>query len=550
MSFIGAGIAQGAANVSEYVRGAEERDLRMAEAKLRQKTAEAQFKQQQDAAPLQADMMKQQFEQLQMQTKQMQAQMFKATTYDAFRLYNADKDPKHLNNLVQQAKSSPVGSSLFGKTARVDAITNSPEHVKLLGEAGITDVDGLLQNKDLAGQFVVMTDVNGGQSLLDMNQVYAGTGFAGQLANEELTRLSQQALIAQRLREGNSVSRTTALERLSKQMSEDLGIPVYEAYERLSKKQTSAGSEKERLAQEILRQNPDLDYLEAYEQASAMGRAGSEVERTAKVLSEKEGRPYTEVLRELQQEKQATSAQKDIGAANDTRQELEAAFDGKYFETNFADPAARRKALPMVTAIEKLTGRELTTEDKRVARQIRTLTALGNQGGKLTDAELGPIDTLLRDTKSYFYDDLGGDKNAVAAYSTFRNIARNALFGASLTEGEIKAFNESMGTLSKQPGTVLTKLRVQMDNLRNDLQAIYDFNDEYVSHFYLGKGLDELDQSLEAIDERIQFLSKADKNAETGRAGTMQVPRAPVTAPRDPSMPRKPLGEIFGAPKQ
>jgi hypothetical protein len=89
-----------------------------------------------------------------------------------------------------------------------------------------------------------------------------------------------------------------------------------------------------------------------------------------------------------------------------------------------------------------------------------------------------------------------------------------------------------------------------MDNLRNDLQSIYDFNDEYVSHFYLGKGLDELDQSLEAIDERIQFLSKADRNAETGRADSMQVPRAPVTAPRDPSMPRKPLGEIFGAPKQ
>lgn len=546
MDYLGLGIAQGAANVGEYVRGREERELRLEEAKLRQQSAAAQFKQQQELAPLAADQARLQLEQLQMQTKQMQAQMFRSTAYDAFRLYNADNDPKHLNVLVQQAKNSPVGQSLFGRTARVDEVSNLPAHRKLLQEAGIQDVDGLLDSPELKGQFIVMTDTQGQQSLLDMAQVYAGTGFTQFMADEELKRLNTQSLITQRLRQGNSVNRTTALERLSKEMADELGIPVYEAYERLTKKQNKGGSERERLAEQIMSENPGMDYLEAYEQAATLGRAGSETERTARQVAKDEGRDYTEVLRELQQEKQRTTAQKDIEAANTARQQLDDTFKGKYFETSFADPEARRKAQPLVTAIEKLTGRELTTEDKRVARQIRTLTALGKQGSEVTEAETGPIDTVLRDVKSYFYDELGGNKQAVAAYAAFRNIARNALFGASLTEGERAEFDKSLSTLSKQPGTVLSRLRVQMDNIKNDLQAIYDFNDEHVSHFYLGKGLDELDDSITAIDERLKYLDRV--TAGEGKGSTVKLPAAPL--PREPGAPRKPLDEIFSGARQ
>ncbi len=544
MDYLGLGIAQGAANVGEYVRGREARELQLEEARLRQQSAKAQFEQQQKLAPLAADQARLQLEQLQLQTRQMQAQMFKNTTFDAFRLYNADNDPKHLNVLVQQSKTNPAAQSLFGTTARVDAISDAPTHRKLLQEAGIQDIEGVLANPELAGQFIVMTDTQGQQSLLDMAQVYAGTGFTQFMADEELKRLNTKSLITQRLRQGNSVNRTTALERLSKEMADELGIPVYEAYERLTKKQNKGGSERERLAEQIMQQNPGKDYLEAYEEAANLGRAGSEVERTAKKLAEDEGRPYTEVLRELQQEKQRTSAQKDVAAANETRQQLDDAFNGAYFEADFSNPAERRKAQPMVTAIEKLTGRELTTEDKRVARQIRTLTALGRQGSEVTEQETGPIDTILRDVKSYFYDELGGNKQAVAAYAAFRNIARNALFGASLTEGETKAFNESMATLSKQPGTVLSRLRVQMDNIKNDLQAIYDFNDEHVSYFYLGKGLDELDDSISAIDERLNYINRV--VAGEGKGSSVKLPAAPIT-PREPGAPRKSLDEIFGA---
>lgn len=543
MSFVGLGIAQGAANVAEYERGREGRELAMQEAKLRQQASEAQFKQQQELAPMQMDEAKLQLQQLQMQTRQMQAAMFKNTSYEAFRLYNSDKDPRHLNALVTQAKSSPVGASLFGNTARVDAVSSTPEHKKLLQAAGIEDVDGLLADKNLAGQFVVMTDVNGGQSLLDMAQVYAGTGYTQHMADEELKRLNTQSLITQRLREGQSVSKTTALERLSKEMAEDLQIPVYEAYERLTKKDSKGGSERERLAEQIMEQNPGMDYLEAYEQAATLGRAGSEVERTARNVAEKEGRDYTEVLRELQQEKQRTSGQKDVEAANQYRQDLDKTFGDKYFDTDFADPANRRKAQPLVTAIEKLSGRELTTEDKRDARQIRTLTSLGAKGSEISDAEAGPIDTLLRDVKSYFYDDLGGNKEAVAAYAAFRNIVRNGLFGASLTAGETAEFDKSLSTLSKQPGTVLSRLRVQMDNIRNDLQAIYDFNDEHVSHFYLGKGLDELDDSIVALDERLKFLNRV--TANQGKTVTLPA-KAIQPAAREPGAPRKSLDEIFG----
>lgn len=548
MSYVGLGIAQGAADVQKHVQGQELRELQLTEARQRQQQSKAQFDTSQAAAATSGSVAKEQLEQMQMQTRQMQQELFKRDMYDSFRLYDADRDTKHLNNLVKSAKVNPAGQKLFANVTRADQLSDTPDHRKLVQQYGINDFDGLIADKKLASNFFVSTDNKGQQTLVDVPLLYAGTGYTKYMKDEELKVAQQQALVTQRLRSGTSVSKSNLLEKLAQQMAEDLDIPLYEAYKRLEQGDSKTGSSAaERLAKSIQEENPDLSYLEAYEQGLTMSRAGSEVERTAKKVSEQEGRDYTEVLRELQTEKQRTSSQKDATAAKTARQELDKAFGGqdKYFSANMADPANRRKAQDYVNEIEKLADKPLTSEDKRAARQMRTLTALGaNAGEGITGEEAGPLDTLLRDTKSYFYDELGGNKEAVAAYEAFRNVARNALFGASLTGNETAAFDKAMGKMSQQTGPILSKLKVQMENIKNDMQAIYDFNDEHVAHFYLGKGLGELDDSILAIEDRLKMLQRTTKAATVDGSQIMVNPK-PVAA-REPGAPRPALSDILG----
>lgn len=548
MDFTGAALAKGARNVQLYAQGAEERELRISEAKQRQARGAEQFKTGQEAAGVNLESAQQQLERQKMQTKALQQDLFKRSMFDTFNLYESGGNVRHLNTLIGEAKKNPAGQKIFQNTARADKLTNTPEHIKLLQQNGIQDAEGVINNPEVAKGYFVSTDTAGKQSLVNTAALYAGTGYTKYMTNEQLEMAQQQALITSRLKAGNSVTKTQTMTKLAKEMAVDLDIPVWEAYQRLeSNSSSSGGSAKERLAKQVMEDNPDMTYLDAYEEASRLSSTGTETERAAREIATKEGREYTEVLSELRAEKQRTTGQKDLEAADTARTELDTAFDGSYFETSMADPKNRRKAQPLVNAIEKLSDKELTTEDKRVARQIRTLTALGTNAGEgISAEEAGPLDTLLRDTKSYFYDDLGGDKEAVAAYASFRNVARNALFGASLTENEIKAFNDSMGKISQQPGAIISKLKVQMQNLKADMQAIYDFNDEHVAHFYLGKGLDELDDSILAIDDRLDMLRRTDKASRS--VDPSKDPNSIMVSPkpREPGAPRPALSDILG----
>ena len=530
-AFIGAGIAQGAANVMEYDRGRKDRELRRREAEVRVKQAE-------DFAPMQKTEAELQLEQLKLQTRQLQTQFFKNQTFDAFRMYEADGDTTHLNSFLQQTRQSPAGGSLFKNVVRVDRL--SSQDAPLLAQAGIADAENFLKDPNLAKQFVVTTFADGNKGLVDMEKMYAGTGFANSLAAEQTEMMSQRALAISRLRQGESVERLSALERVAKQMSAELGIPEWEAYERLKGSSSRAqGSELERLAKEIQLQNPGMDYLQAFEQAVQTRSTGSETERAARLEAENSGRDYNEVLQETRRRQQAPTSVKEASEANLATEQLQEAFGGNFYSTDFSDANNRRLAQPFIRTIEKTVGATFSEEDKRTMRAVRQLTTLGGRAGeKITDQETGIIDRMLSGVNAYISDNVTDGKSGVAAYETFRNILRNSLFGSALTKQENAAFDTAVGNLGQQKGPVLNKLNEQMRTIQAQLKSIATMGDETLSHYYVGADQEKIDDIITAIDERINRIRQLSDSKDA------PAPLVPVQ--RQPGATRRPLNEIFG----
>ena len=128
----------------------------------------------------------------------------------------------------------------------------------------------------------------------------------------------------------------------------------------------------------------------------------------------------------------------------------------------------------------------------------------------LTSEVTGLFDTWFRDLKKYVTDDVAEvDKQAAAsAYGAFRNTVRHALFGSALTDGEIKAFNEAFGTLKQSYPAVVTQFKTALQQTRSKLNTISQLNNPYLAHYYLGKSADELDVVIGRLDERIEYMSK------------------------------------------
>lgn len=516
-AFFGAGIAKGASDVQDWERNREMRELQRRE-------AEQRLTLNQQAADTNQAISAEQLKQLQLQTQQLAQQQFRSDTFNALRLYESDGDPRHLNSYLQQAKQSPVGGGMFSNVARVDRLTSNDS--EMLKQLGVQDTEGLIKNPDLAKQFVVATFSDGEKGLIDMEKLYAGTGFSNQLASEQAGLLSTRALAISRLRQGERSDRLSSMERVAKAMAEDLGIPMWQAYEKLKQGNTKqTGSELERLAGTIMEQNPGMDYLDAYEQAVSMRSTGSEIERAARAQSEATGEDYNAVLQRMRKEKDAPSSVKEATAANEATEQLQDAFGGKFYETDFSDPNNRRIAQPYIRTLEKTTGAKFSEEDKRQFRLARQLTGLGARAGDaITPEETGLIDSMLSDLQSYISDEVTDGKKGVAAYESFRNVVRNALFGSALTNAEIEAFNKAAGTLGQQQGPVLAKLGEQLRIIRDNLGGVAQMNDEALSHYYLGADQEKLSDIIYALDQRIQRIGKI--NASKGQAAPM-VPATP-----------------------
>ena len=208
-----------------------------------------------------------------------------------------------------------------------------------------------------------------------------------------------------------------------------------------------------------------------------------------------------------------TTTQKEVADVQTLRKGLDEMnwLDTSVKEMSSVDRA--RVYRDYISPLEDLRNFKLSTEDKRTVRNLRDLTALGHKAGtELTPDETGLLDNSLNQFKKYIFDEVGG-KKATSSYETFRNIFRNALYGASLTQAEIQAFNKAAGTLGQQFQPVMAQLQTQMETIKSNLESIRDLNDPDIAHYYLGAPIEDIDDAIMAIEERLN-----DPRLRLGRA--------------------------------
>lgn len=470
---IAAGLVQGASGVSEYAQNLQERQQRLAMANQQRQMGEIQLQEYKQNAPLRQQTEELKLQQYEAQVRDMQAKFAKSTIFDALQLFEGDGNPGHLNNALQLLKNNPVAQSWVGGAVRFDQVSTAD--AKLLQQAGIKDVQGFLQHPEMTRSIAVLTNAEGEKTLVDMNQLKAGMGYTNYMQDQELDRMAKRALMLKRLQLGGSVEKETQADRVIKQlMEEDPTLSYTDAYSLYKNPNPRSGSTQlERTAEELRKNNPGMTYEESLTQASTVSSP--------------------------------TGKQKDMQAADEAKTALDDQFGGSFLSADLSDPKIRSKAEPLVRRIERFSGAEMDATQKKRVAEIRQLITLGKAGSELTPAETGPLDSLLRDGRKYISDNIEGT-DATAAYQAYRNLVRNALFGASLTNNEQAEFDKAFGTLKEQTGPVLAKLRTQMQMLQDELGAIYDSGDEYVMKYRLGMDSDRLVQVMNALDQRLEMF--------------------------------------------
>lgn len=502
MRNLGLGITEAA---KAFTQG-DVRAAQRAEAKLRIKQADAMTGQVDERADIE-------LQQLRNQARQANAATVRQMSFDAFTRYQGDNDVRHLNNFFKEVRKNPMGKQ-FANTVRVEPLTKNQQNDNLLRKAGFNNPDEVYKDPKLASQFVVAVRPDGTTELSDMEQVYAATGFTRHMQQQQLQDLERTARVKQLLRQGSTLTQAQQMERVVQSLMEnEEGLSYAEAYSRARDMLSSARSAESQMINRIA-QEENVGILEAtemyYSRKNQGGRRMSNEQAFVdNFIAENPGASYTEAV-EAYAARTPTSTQKEIGDVDTIKDELD---NMKFFEKdlNNISTQERAKLHRKISQIEDLRGVQLSTEDRRLLRDFRNLTSLGQTvGSKITDEETGIIDRMLNKFKSYVNNEVGG-KEATSAYESFRNIFRNALYGATLTQAEIDVFNSAAGTLGQQTKPLLAQFKTQMQSVKDQLEAMRDYNDPYLAHYYTGSSVDNVDEVIRAIDERL--------NAFTGKVG-------------------------------
>lgn len=541
---IAAGVVEGLSNTQDYSRQRPERDARNAQAKLVQARANSALTS--GAPQAEADA---QVAQLQNQVKAMQMQSLKQDTFAAFDRYSADGDTKHLNTFLQQAKANPVGKTLYSDIVRLDPVQPNQFTKAQLGQMGVDNPDEYLAHPELAKSKVIGTGVDGTQKLLDMNKIYQATGYTEYMTDKQLKQLQVRSQIDLAIN-GPQSAESSMIGRIAKEQ----GISLTEAAAQFYKMKRpgsvgkGSGTAQERIAAQLMEQDQELSWEDSLAKAKILTTSGSALEREAARLVEEQGGNYQDTYSNLKAEKDRTNKRKQLDEARTVREKIDQISGGDFLAKGDLDETTRRKIGPLITELENLTGKTLSTEEKKTARELRVLFSLGEKAGKgLKEGDVGFIDNTLKNVKKYFTDESSGIENT-SAYSTFVNTLRNTLYGATLTTAEMDAFRAAAGSLKQQLGPVLSGLKTQLSTVQEQMKAIADFNDEHVAQYYLGTSLEQVDKTMAAIDERIKmFDSMQDSQVLRGTKSaeqSTQTQQAPAATTARPS-----LDEIFG-PKQ
>mgnify|MGYP003630326715 CR=1 FL=1 len=500
-----AGVSQGLGQVAQYNQERPERESRRAEASMRREKSVMEMDEFKQQAPNREAMSDVRLAKAEGELYTMRATALQTDTFAAFKMYNGEREPRHLNNFLQKAKANPAGQSIWGNWARFDTVQRTTENEAMLGQAGLTaeGIDMYFKEPGLQN-FVIGTDIQGKQSLVDMNKVNVATGYARHMGQQELADAKLAAQTSNLLRGQTDANTQAILNLQADEESRGNSLSYQEAmniYFDAKNSQKKTGSTVEREADRLQQDNPGMGRTEALNKSKLT----------------LEGR---------------TSSMKNVDATQGIRDSLNGLNPdekGDFYDLDLSDPKVRQRAGEQIVALEQITGKKPSNEEKRVGRQLRSLLSLSTvAGSELSEDETGIIDNMFHGVKKYFSDNVEGTEGT-ASYHSFRNVMRNALMGATLTKSEIKSFDKAAGTLGMQLGPVLAHLKVSMEDVRNQIGSLARDMDPMAAKYYLGTDMESAEVALDAIDERIRMV--ADKQESRERGDKLTVKQATGAAP-------------------
>jgi len=515
--YTGAAIVKAAQRIPDNV-------ARRQEARQQVKLAEAKFKQYEAEQPKRNAQLEVDMQTLKNDLYKSQAEGLKNKVFGSLDRYEGSKDVKFLNNMLTEAKSNPIGQRMFNNTVRFDPLTRTPEAEAQLAAMGLTDADGFFADPNAMANFTVVTRPDGSQEIHDLDKIYAMTGYTKHMNAEQLEQMETRAKIMQMMRKGKNAGDLTALERVARQWADsDPDLTFVEAYRKLNEGGTkTAGTQAERYAQRLRESNPDMSYVESMQQAVQDLSRGTKNEREARLNALEKGTDFKTELAEVNKRTERTTDQKKFDEINEVKDALDEQFadQGGFLNADLSDPKVRQAAQRQIMRIEQEF--PMSAADRKIAGEIKQLTAFADiVEQEITDAETGPLDSLLRGVKKYVSNDVEG-LAGVSAYEAYRNTMRRAMAGTAQSAQETANFNKSMGSLLQQTGPVLEQFKIQTLDLKNKLQAIYDMNDPYVAKVRLNMNMDKIADIIIALDERLEMFDSVPIDKETVKPGEVK----------------------------
>ena len=506
-AYLGAAISKGALDTQRFVQNKPERDARRAEATARQQKAKEYI----NNEPLRKSNTELAIEQSKTALKQLHSSNLQSSTFQSFDKYEGDGDIRHLKNFIADAKKNPAGQRMYAGMATVDKITRTPQTEAQLTQQGITDLDGFFENPDKHGNFVLATSPEGEQTVVNLDDIYKSTGYSKYASSQALEAVKTRQTTAQLASFGISYKDMDTMTRAATMIKEEMNIPLHEAIRLLTdakakNKSNAGGSSVERTANLIM-EAEGIPYLKALDKAVLKLATGNAQSRESKQdLIDNPGKSRSQAMSDAKSTVQSnTGKQKNMASADAARDQLDELGGGSFFDADLTDRATHAKASRLVTKLEEFSGAKFSQSDKIASRKLKKVLSLADPATELSEDETGIFDNLLHGVKQYLTDNVDGVQ-ATTAYETIRNAVRHDLFGATLPDGEIRAFNKSLGGLGKQLGPVLQQLKGTMETTMHELQAIYDTNDEMVAQFYLGTSLDNINGAIDNLGKRIDSL--------------------------------------------
>lgn len=382
------------------------------------------------------------------QNKKLLNEMARSKTYDAFRAYNSDLDPRHLNRALQD----PVIKNLFPDVVAVDKI-NPTSDQNLIQSSGLDNA--LFEDSEIGpnalGRFVKIIKADGTMEISDLTSLQAATGYTTHMDNIELQKLKDRSIITKNLKTGKGEDTTD--NKNAKRWGEILNKP-----------------ETDWTSEDIAFNKLMIDKT----QGNIAGQLGASEGAQADLL-------------------------KLVGG------------DEGWQALDLTDRKTRLKVGPYIERMERLGGLELKAEDKKIITNMNKLVSLGAPAAKLTPEETGLMDSMWFRMKKYVPgaitdDDLRAIK-AASGYQAFQNELRKVLYGSVLTPGEIEKFNGAYGTLSQQFPEVMAQLGTMLKGLQADLDTVSNFNNPYVVEYRLGGTSEKVEQVSENIDTILNNLT-------------------------------------------